>query len=1195
MAPKKDKAPPPSSKPAKSGGGKQKKKKWSKGKQKEKVNNQVLFDQGTYDKLLSEAPKFKLITPSILSDRLRINGSLARRAIRELMARGSIRLVSAHISLHLRSNSLPSTQHPFGLQCKEHCRRLKDSEVTSCSSSSSIIKNLDILQDLHECINNLLQLPNSQQDLAGECIHELLDGSLRLLDIFSIVQDWLVQSRESVCELESVIRRRSKAKNGISIEVGKYIASRKQIKKAIIQKALTNLKGFKKDIMVASSSSKDNATLAILEEAELVTLNSLESLLLFINGPKEQESQGKWKVMPKLLKSNRVESCDTNEFEKVDATLKILMNHKPSLIENLHSHMENLVMCIQDLEAGAERLSRQLIRTRFFMNMIMEKRSFSEFMSEIVALVDEVASFAMNPEVEIDAFTEFAMLVEKLAPIFSDLSDKITVIENKPSIRKSLESIETSLSRAKALKKSSSLKDPSKHIEDTTHDIGRSLGLLLLELSTDFREKVGTLQKQFMNARFGGNMSLSSSPVSLEFANDVYGGGEIEEEIVNVTIEDVVLQLKNGNDEEFAVALWRLKEFIRDEKLESCLVNEEAVVAVLLNRLRSCKADNRLNIIQLLRNMASGNDETKEKMAETEFLSAVVKSLTRDAEERREAVGLLLELSDLPAVRRQIGRIQGCIVMLVSILNGSDPIASQGAAKLLDILSSNTQNALHMAEAGYFKPLVHYLKKGSDMNKILMATALSRLVLTDHSKLSLGKDGAIEPLVNMFHTGKLESKLSALNALQNLSSVTENVQLLIRSGIAGSLLQLLFSVTSVLMTLREPASAILARIAQSESIIVNQDVAQQMLSLLNLSSPIIQGHLLEALSSIAAHPRASKVRRKMKEKGALQLILPFLKETNTTTRSKALNLLYTLSKDLTDELSEHLDEAHLIHIVNIVSSSSSDSEKAAALGILSNLPVSDKKVTDILKKANLLSILISNMASSTGSNSPVTRTLAEIVACVIVRFTNPSDKKLQLYSAEQGVIPLLVKLLSSGSSIAKFRAATALAQLSQNSLSLRRSRKSKWFCVNPSVEAYCEVHDGYCYVNSTFCLVKAGAVSALIKILEDKEWEAVEAALIALSTLLQDEICEGGINCIAKNSGVQAIIKILEAGDVKVQEKALWMLDRIFRIEEHRVKYGESAQVFLIDLAQTCDSRLKSTVAKVLAELELLQVQSSYF
>ncbi|XP_031266072.1 40S ribosomal protein S25-like [Pistacia vera] len=98
MAPKKDKAPPPSSKPAKSGGGKQKKKKWSKGKQKEKVNNMVLFDQATYDKLLSEVPKYKLVTPSILSDRLRINGSLARSAINDLMARGSIRMISAHAS-----------------------------------------------------------------------------------------------------------------------------------------------------------------------------------------------------------------------------------------------------------------------------------------------------------------------------------------------------------------------------------------------------------------------------------------------------------------------------------------------------------------------------------------------------------------------------------------------------------------------------------------------------------------------------------------------------------------------------------------------------------------------------------------------------------------------------------------------------------------------------------------------------------------------------------------------------------------------------------------------------------------------------------------------------------------------------------------------------------------------------------------
>ncbi|CAI8596021.1 unnamed protein product [Vicia faba] len=768
----------------------------------------------------------------------------------------------------------------------------------------------------------------------------------------------------------------------------------------------------------------------------------------------------------------------------------------------------------------------------------MEKGDFSEMLSRMKVLVDEVVN--KKSEIEVEAFSEFGNLVEKLLPILNELSDKSIVLD-KLSIRKSLESLENELRRARILTKSLNLRHPVKQIEDMTHDIGRSLGVLLvasLEVSIDFREQIGVLQRQMMNARFDGVSSMTSSPKSEIFANETKTIGEIEEEIIDVSIGDVILQLKNGNDEEFAVSLLRLKEFMRSEKLDGGLINEEATISILFNRLSSCKADNRLSIIQLLRRIAFGNDEKKEKMVEVEFLSTVVKSLTRDSEERREAVGLLLDLSNVQAVRRRIGRIQGCIVMLVAILNGDDSVASHDAGKLLDILSSNNQNALHMAEAGYFRPLVQYLKEGSDMNKILMATALSRLELTDHSKLTLGEDGAIEPLVKMFVTGKLESKLSSLNALQNLSSLNENVQRLIQSGITGSLLQLLFSVTSVLMTLREPASAILARIAQSESILVNEDVAQQMLSLLNLSSPIIQSHLLEALNSMSSHLGASKVRRKMKEK---------------------------------------------------------ESEKAAAVGILSNLPASDKKVTDILKRANLLPILISILYSNNASKSPSTNSLIESASGVINRFTNSSDKKLQLVSVQHGIIPLLVKLLSTGSPITKSRAANSLTQLSQNSLSLRKSRKSRWLCVQPSANAYCEVHDGYCFVNSTFCLVKAGAVSRLIEILEDKEKEVVEASLVALSTLLQDEIWENGVNSIAKLSGVQAIIKSLEVGDAKVQEKALWMLERIFKIEEHRVKYGESAQVVLIDLAQKSDSRMKSTVAKVLAELELLQDQSSYF
>jgi len=85
-------------KKSKTGGGKAKKKKWSKGKTKEKLNNLVLFDQATYDKLLKEVPNSRLITPSVVSERLKVNGSLARKAIRELVSKGLIRPVSLHSS-----------------------------------------------------------------------------------------------------------------------------------------------------------------------------------------------------------------------------------------------------------------------------------------------------------------------------------------------------------------------------------------------------------------------------------------------------------------------------------------------------------------------------------------------------------------------------------------------------------------------------------------------------------------------------------------------------------------------------------------------------------------------------------------------------------------------------------------------------------------------------------------------------------------------------------------------------------------------------------------------------------------------------------------------------------------------------------------------------------------------------------------
>ncbi|ELK12913.1 40S ribosomal protein S25 [Pteropus alecto] len=81
--------------PVNKSGGKAKKK-WSKGKFQDKLNNLVLFDKTTYDNPCKGVPNYKLITPDVVSERLKMQGSLARAALQELLSKGFIKPVSKH-------------------------------------------------------------------------------------------------------------------------------------------------------------------------------------------------------------------------------------------------------------------------------------------------------------------------------------------------------------------------------------------------------------------------------------------------------------------------------------------------------------------------------------------------------------------------------------------------------------------------------------------------------------------------------------------------------------------------------------------------------------------------------------------------------------------------------------------------------------------------------------------------------------------------------------------------------------------------------------------------------------------------------------------------------------------------------------------------------------------------------------------
>merc|ERR1712088_1277778 len=72
------------------------KKKWSKGKVRDKLQNAALFDKTTWDKFRKDVPSWKVITPSICSERMKVRASLAKFGLKELHKEGLITLVAAH-------------------------------------------------------------------------------------------------------------------------------------------------------------------------------------------------------------------------------------------------------------------------------------------------------------------------------------------------------------------------------------------------------------------------------------------------------------------------------------------------------------------------------------------------------------------------------------------------------------------------------------------------------------------------------------------------------------------------------------------------------------------------------------------------------------------------------------------------------------------------------------------------------------------------------------------------------------------------------------------------------------------------------------------------------------------------------------------------------------------------------------------
>lgn len=328
----------------------------------------------------------------------------------------------------------------------------------------------------------------------------------------------------------------------------------------------------------------------------------------------------------------------------------------------------------------------------------------------------------------------------------------------------------------------------------------------------------------------------------------------------------------------------------------------------------------------------------------------------------------------------------------------------------------------------------------------------------------------------------------------------------------------------------------------------------------------------------------------------MPVLVQLCEHNNPNVRASAVKLFCCLA-DGGDEATilENVDQKYVQIIITIIRSSNDEEEIASAMGIISNLPEA-YEISQWLFDAGALQAIF-NFLHDGRQNGSHYNQLIENAVGGICRFTTPTNLEWQKTAAEVGLIPVLVRLLETGTILTKQRAAICLTRFSESSSGLSRpvpKRRGLW-CFSAPPETGCPVHGGMCTVVSSFCIVEADAVQPLVRILGEADPAACEASLDALLTLIEGQKLQNGSKVLANANAIPPIIKFLGSPYPTLQEKALNALERIFRLLEFKQKYGASAQMPLVDLTQRGSGSVKSLAARILAHLNVLHDQSSYF
>ncbi|KAJ8771036.1 hypothetical protein K2173_023361 [Erythroxylum novogranatense] len=288
-------------------------------------------------------------------------------------------MVAAH---HVRSISLPSRSHPSAHKVEEELNKLRTWEASSTLTSTSgpILIGLAGIADLCSSMDDLLNMASIQEVLSRHkdelCMNELLDRSVKFLDICGIARDVMLQFKEQIRSLQSVSRRR-KGDSTIESILSSYTCFRKKMNKEA-KRLIASLKHINNKLGNLAFSEQDkhfSAMIQMLREVDMINICVLKSVLTFFSTPISNSKQIKWSFVSKLMHKGMLTSEekqeDMNELENVDAVLCDGFAFKKK--QRVQEVLEALEIHISDIENGLERVFRCLIKTRVSMLNIFSR------------------------------------------------------------------------------------------------------------------------------------------------------------------------------------------------------------------------------------------------------------------------------------------------------------------------------------------------------------------------------------------------------------------------------------------------------------------------------------------------------------------------------------------------------------------------------------------------------------------------------------------------------------------------------------------------------------------------------------------------------------------------------------------------------------------------------------------------------